>query len=156
MQFQFTYLLATGYRHTAGHPIASTDKGQTMISIRSAAKRTMLFVLASSLTCAAALANTQAPRADASAANANDAQARNEVAANWATPPAPVAASKWQDSLPPAPPVAPREEKILPKSEWLSVEPMKEVNRRCDPGLDALFLSKECGKDPSWLGSRKK
>lgn len=59
-------------------------------------------------------------------------------------------------SLPPAPPVAPREEKILPKSEWLSVEPMKSSDRRCDPGLDALFLSKECGKEPCWLGSRKK
>jgi hypothetical protein len=46
--------------------------------------------------------------------------------------------------------------KILPRSEWLSVEPMKAPDRRCDPGLDALFLSKECGKEPSWLGSPKK
>lgn len=124
-----------------------------MISISSAARCSVLFVLASGLSCAVAQAGTQTPREDAAAAN--DAKAR-QVDANWATPPAPVAASRWQDSLPPAPPVAPREEKILPRSEWLSVEPVKQADRRCDPGLDALFLSKECGKDPSWLGSRKK
>ncbi|PLY39750.1 hypothetical protein CSZ94_24600 [Janthinobacterium sp. ROICE36] len=98
-----------------------------MISVKSAAVH--MCVLAGSLLCAAAYADT---------------------------PPAPAAESRWQDSLPPAPPVAPREEKILPRSEWLSVEPMKAPDRRCDPGLDALFLSKECGKEPSWLGSRKK
>lgn len=126
-----------------------------MIFLSSAARRSVLFLLASSLSCAVAQASTQAPRDDAASAHPNDAKAR-QIDANWATPPAPVAAAKWQDSLPPAPPVAPREEKILPKSEWLSVEPMKQADRRCDPGIDALFLSKECGKDPSWLGSRKK
>ena len=117
----------------------------------SAAKRTVLFVFASAL-CAAAQAGTQAPREDASKPQAREVQ----VDANWATPPAPAAAPRWQDSLPPAPPVAPREEKILPRSEWFSAEPMKAPDRRCDPGLDALFLSKECGKEPSWLGSPKK
>lgn len=112
-----------------------------MISINSTAMRRLIF--AGSLLCAAAHADTPpAPEA--------------QVDANWATPPAPAAESRWQDSLPPAPPVAPREEKILPKSEWLTVEPMKAPDRRCDPGLDALFLPKECGKEPSWLGSRKK
>jgi len=117
----------------------------------SAAMRTVLFVFASVL-CAAAQAGTQAPREDASKPQAREVQ----VDANWATPPAPAAAPRWQDSLPPAPPVASREEKILPRSEWFSVEPMKAPDRRCDPGLDALFLSKECGKEPSWLGSPKK
>ena len=112
-----------------------------MISVNSTAIRTFLF--ASSLLCAAAHADT--PPAQAA-----------QVDANWATPPAPAPEARWQDSLPPAPPVAPREEKILPKSEWLSVEPMKTPDRRCDPGLDALFLPKECGKEPSWLGSHKK
>ena len=103
------------------------------------------FFLTGSLLCAAAHADT--PPAQ-----------QAQVDANWATPPTPAAASesRWQDSLPPAPPVAPREDKILPKSEWLTVEPMKAPDRRCDPGLDALFLPKECGKEPSWLGSRKK
>lgn len=113
-----------------------------MISAGSAVARTVLFAFAGSLLCAAAQADT--PPAQAA-----------QVDANWATPPAP-AASWWQNSLPPAPPVAPREEKVLPRSEWLSVEPMKAPDRRCDPGLDALFLSKECGKEPSWLGSHKK
>ena len=122
-----------------------------MISVNSAAMRT--FVFAGSLLCAAAQASTQAPRED-TAANAGTPQAH--IDSNWATPPAPAAAPRWQDRLPPAPPVAPREEKILPRSEWLSVEPMKAPDRRCDPGLDALFLSKECSKEPSWLGSRKK
>ena len=112
-----------------------------MISLSSAAMRTLIF--AGSMLCAAAHADTPP---------AQEAQ----VDANWATPPAPAAESRWQDSLPPAPPVAPREEKILPKSEWLTVEPMKAPDRRCDPGLDALFLPKECGKEPSWLGSPKK
>ncbi|KAB8060725.1 hypothetical protein GCN74_06980 [Janthinobacterium sp. FT14W] len=119
-----------------------------MISTHSTAMRT--FVFASSLLCAAAQAATQAPREDGEPAR------EAQVDANWAATPAPVAAARWQDSLPPAPPVAPREEKILPRSEWLSVEPMKAPDHRCDPGLDALFLSKECGKEPSWLGSRKK
>jgi len=114
-----------------------------MISINGTAM--CMFVFAGSLLCAAA-------HADADTPPVREAQ----VDANWATPPAPAAESRWQDSLPPAPPVAPREEKILPKSEWLSVEPVKAQNRRCDPGLDALFLPKECGKEPSWLGSRKK
>lgn len=131
-----------------------------MISVRSTAMRTILFAFAGSLLCAAAQANThaaaQAPRAQAAAAATLNAPAPQDVAADWATPPAPAAAPKWQDSLPPAPPVEPREEKILPKSEWLTVEPMKAPDRRCDPGLDALFLPKECGKEPSWLGSRKK
>jgi len=122
-----------------------------MTPASSAAMRSVLFVFASVL-CAAAQAGTQAPREDASKPQARDVQ----LDANWATPPAPAAAPRWQDSLPPAPPVAPREEKILPRSEWLSVEPMKAPDRRCDPGLDALFLSKECGKEPSWLGSPKK
>lgn len=112
-----------------------------MISINGTAM--CMFVFAGSLLCAAAHADTPP---------AQEAQ----VDANWATPPAPAAEARWQDSLPPAPPVAPREEKILPKSEWLSVEPVKAQDRRCDPGLDALFLPKECGKEPSWLGSRKK
>lgn len=112
-----------------------------MISINNTAMRTFFF--AGSVFCSAAYADTPPAR-------------EAQVDANWATPPAPAAESKWQDSLPPAPPVAPREEKILPKSEWLTVEPMKAPDRRCDPGLDALFLSKECGKEPSWLGSRKK
>ena len=112
-----------------------------MISLSSAAMRT--FIFAGSMLCAATHADTPP---------AQEAQ----VDANWATPPAPAAESRWQDSLPPAPPVAPREEKILPKSEWLTVEPMKAPDRRCDPGLDALFLPKECGKEPSWLGSPKK
>lgn len=114
-----------------------------MISINSTAMRTFFF--AGSLLCAAAHADT--PPADAA-----------QVDADWATVAAPATASesRWQDSLPPAPPVAPREEKILPKSEWLTVEPMKAPDRRCDPGLDALFLPKECGKEPSWLGSHKK
>lgn len=120
-----------------------------MISAASAVARTVMFAFAGSLLCAAAQAREETP-----AANAGTAPAQ-QVDANWATPPAP-AASRWQDSLPPAPPVAPREEKILPRSEWLSVEPMKAPDRRCDPGLDALFLSKECGKEPSWLGSPKK
>jgi hypothetical protein len=121
-----------------------------MISVNIAAMRT--FVFAGSLLCAAAQAGTQAPSEDTGAGTSAAHEA--QVDANWAT--APAAASRWQDSLPPAPPVAPREEKILPRSEWLSVEPMKTPDRRCDPGLDALFLSKECGKEPSWLGSRKK
>ena len=112
-----------------------------MISIINTAMRTFFF--AGSVLCAAAHADTPPAR-------------EAQLDANWATPPAPAAESKWQDSLPPAPPVAPREEKILPKSEWLTVEPMKAPDRRCDPGLDALFLPKECGKEPSWLGSRKK
>ena len=112
-----------------------------MISINNTAMRTFFF--AGSVFCAAAFADTPPAR-------------EAQVDANWATPPAPAAEPRWQDSLPPAPPVAPREEKILPKSEWLSVEPMKTPDRRCDPGLDALFLPKECGKEPSWLGSRKK
>ena len=119
-----------------------------MISVWSAASRTVLFAFAGSLLCAAAQAGEDTPAPDAGTAQ--------QVAADWATPPAPAAAPKWQDSLPPAPAVAPREEKILPRSEWLNVEPMKAPDRRCDPGLDALFLSKECGKEPSWLGSRKK
>ncbi|MCX7290608.1 hypothetical protein [Janthinobacterium sp.] len=123
-----------------------------MISINSTAMRTVVF--AGSLLCAAAQAATQAPREDADAGTSPAHEA--QVDANWATTPAPAAAARWQDSLPPAPPVAPREEKILPRSEWLSVEPMKAPDHRCDPGLDALFLSKECGKEPSWLGSRKK
>ncbi|MGK5047033.1 hypothetical protein ACQ4WP_14200 [Janthinobacterium sp. GB4P2] len=113
--------------------------------------RNVLFVCASVL-CATAQADKQAPREDPNKPQAPDVQ----VDANWATPPAPAAASRWQDSLPPAPPVAPREEKVLPRSEWLRVEPMKAPDRRCDPGLDALFLSKECGKEPSWLGTPKK
>lgn len=112
-----------------------------MISLSRAAMRT--FIFAGSVLCAAAYADTPP---------AQEAQ----LDANWATPPAPAAESRWQDSLPPAPPVTPREEKILPSSEWLTVEPMKAPDRRCDPGLDALFLPKECGKEPSWLGSRKK
>lgn len=119
-----------------------------MISIWSAASRTVLFAFAGSLLCATAQAGEDTPASDAGTAQ--------QVAVDWATPPAPAAAPKWQDSLPPAPAVAPREEKILPRSEWLNVEPMKAPDRRCDPGLDALFLSKECGKEPSWLGSRKK
>lgn len=130
-----------------------------MISLSSTAMRTVVSALAGALLCTAAQASThataQAPRADV-AANAAEAQAGQDVTADWAAPPAQAAVPKWQDSLPPAPPVAPREEKILPRSEWLSVEPMKAPDRRCDPGLDALFLSKECGKEPSWLGSRKK
>ncbi|MCC7698216.1 hypothetical protein ACWYXK_15765 [Janthinobacterium lividum] len=109
-----------------------------MISVHSAAMRA--FILAGSLLSAAAHADTPPAQVDA----------------NWATAPAPAAEPRWQDSLPPAPPVEPREEKILPKSEWLTVEPMKAPDHRCDPGLDALFLPKECGKEPSWLGSRKK
>lgn len=124
-----------------------------MISLNNTATRSVAFAFAGSLLYAAAQA--QAPRGDAAAAHAGAAPAQ-QVDANWATPPAPAAAPRWQDSLPPAPPVAPREEKILPRSEWLSVEPMKAPDRRCDPGLDALFLSKECGKEPSWLGSPKK
>lgn len=129
-----------------------------MISVCSAATRAALFVFAGSLLCAAAQASTQAPRENAAAAGAGTPPVRLDVDANWATPPAPAALPKRVDldSLPPAPPVSPREEKILPRSEWLSVEPMKAPDRRCDPGLDALFLSKECGKDPSWLGSHKK
>ena len=112
-----------------------------MISINNTPMRA--FILAGSLLSAAAHADTPP---------AHTAQ----VDANWATAPAPAAQARWQDSLPPAPPVEPREEKILPKSEWLTVEPMKAPDHRCDPGLDALFLPKECGKEPSWLGSRKK
>lgn len=119
-----------------------------MITFNNTAARRALLLFAGSLLCAAAQA--QPPREDAATASAAQA-----IDANWATPPSPPA-PKWQDSLPPAPPVTPREEKILPKSEWLSVEPMKAPDRRCDPGLDALFLSKECGKEPSWLGSPKK
>ncbi|APA69044.1 hypothetical protein [Janthinobacterium sp. 1_2014MBL_MicDiv] len=126
-----------------------------MISVCSTATRAALLVFAGGLLCAAAQASTQAPRADASTGTP---PARLDVDADWATPPAPAALPKRVDldSLPPAPPVSPREEKILPRSEWLNVEPMKAPDRRCDPGLDALFLSKECGKDPSWLGSHKK
>lgn len=124
-----------------------------MISLNTTATCSVVLAFAGSLLCAAAQA--QAPREDAAAAHPGAAQAR-QVDANWATPPAPAAAPRWQDSLPPAPPVAPREEKILPRSEWLSVEPMKAPDRRCDPGLDALFLSKECGKEPSWLGAPRK
>lgn len=109
----------------------------------SAAVRTVFAIFAGSLLCAAAHADT--PPAPPT-----------QVDANWASPPAPAAQARWQDSLPPAPPVQPREENILPKSEWITVEPMKAPDRRCDPGLDALFLPKECGKEPSWLGSRKK
>ena len=127
-----------------------------MISISSAATRTVLFAFAGSLLCAAAQASTPAPRKDAAAATSAAAPPAQDVDADWATPPAPAAEPKWQDSLPPAPAVAPREEKILPRSEWLSVEPMKAPDHRCDHGLDALFLSKECGKQPSWLGSPKK
>ena len=111
-----------------------------MISIHSTAMRTFFF--ASSLLCATAQADT--PPAQ-----------QAQVDANWATPPAPAAAPRWQDSLPPAPPVAPREEKILPRSESVRAVPMKAPDRRCDPGLDALFLREECGKNPSWLGQPK-
>ena len=123
-----------------------------MISVCSAATRTVLFAFAGSLLCAAVQAHAEiAPVAPGKAP-------ASEVDANWATSPAPASAvaPKWQDSLPPAPPVPPREEKILPKSEWLTVAPMKAPDRRCDPGLDALFLPKECGKEPGWLGSPKK
>ncbi|MCA1858874.1 hypothetical protein LE191_01960 [Janthinobacterium sp. HSC-3S05] len=113
-----------------------------MISKNSAAMRTFFF-FAGSVFCAVAHADAPPVRAA-------------QVDANWATAPAPAAEPRWQDSLPPPPPVEAREEKILPKSEWLTVEPMKAPDRRCDPGLDALFLPKECGKEPSWLGSRKK
>jgi hypothetical protein len=115
-----------------------------MISVNKNAMR--MFVFAGSVLCAAAHADTP-PAQSAQAA---------QVDANWAIPPAPAVESRWQDSLPPAPPVEPRAEKRLPRSEWLTVEPMKAPDHRCDPGLDALFLSKECGKEPSWLGSRKK
>lgn len=114
-----------------------------MISLNNAAMRAGIALFAGSLFCAAAYADTPPAR-------------EAQIDANWATPPAPAAEARWQDSLPPAPPVAPREEKILPRSEWLTVEPVKAQDRRCDPGLDALFLPKECGKEPSWLGSRKK
>lgn len=114
-----------------------------MISVNNAAMRAGIVLFAGSLFCAAAYADTPPAR-------------EAQLDANWATPPAPAAEARWQDSLPPAPPVAPREEKILPRSEWLTVEPVKAPDRRCDPGLDALFLPKECGKEPSWLGSRKK
>ena len=114
-----------------------------MISVNNAAMRAGIALFAGSLFCAAAYADTPPAR-------------EAQLDANGATPPAPAAEARWQDSLPPAPPVAPREEKILPRSEWLTVEPVKAPDRRCDPGLDALFLPKECGKEPSWLGSRKK
>ena len=114
-----------------------------MISVNNAAMRAGIALFAGSLFCAAAYADTPPAR-------------EAQLDANWATPPAPAAEARWQDSLPPAPPVAPREEKILPRSEWLTVEPVKAPDRRCDPGLDALFLPKECGKEPTWLGSRKK
>lgn len=114
-----------------------------MISLNNAAMRAGIALFAGSLFCAAAYADTPPAR-------------EAQLDPNWATPPAPAAEARWQDSLPPAPPVAPREEKILPRSEWLTVEPVKAQDRRCDPGLDALFLPKECGKEPSWLGSRKK
>ena len=114
-----------------------------MISVNNAAMRAGIALFAGSLFCAAAYADTPPAR-------------EAQLDANWATPPAPAAEARWQDGLPPAPPVAPREEKILPRSEWLTVEPVKAPDRRCDPGLDALFLPKECGKEPSWLGSRKK
>ena len=121
-----------------------------MIPVNSATMRT--FVFAGSLLCAAAQAHSQAPREDTTA-NAGPPPAH--IDPNWATPPASAAAPKWQDSLPPAPPVAPREEKILPRSVSVRAVPMKAPDRRCEPGLDALFLREECGKDPSWLGQPK-
>jgi|UPI00028A0211 hypothetical protein len=133
-------------------------QGQAMNRASSAAIRSALFFFASSILCAGAQAGTQSPPEDAGEAQAHAVELIElmELDADWANPPEPATESRWQDSLPPAPPVTPREEKILPRSAWFHVTPMKAPDRRCDPGLDALFLSKECGKEPSWLGSPRK
>lgn len=113
-----------------------------MISIANTTIRSVLLAFAGSLLCVAAQASTQRPR--------------EEVDVNWATTPAPAAAPKRLDldSLPPAPPMAPRQEKLLPRKQFMTVTPMETPDtsdRRCDPGLDALFV---CSKQPSWLGQQ--